>query len=48
MKKFLIITETGSNIIYCEDFYKAVDESYNNHTEFDHIIAIIRIPDEYL
>ena len=47
MKEFLIITVTGSYRIYCEDFLKAVEESYNNHTEWDDIMAIVRIPEEY-
>ena len=43
MKEFLIITKDKTYKIYCDDFYKAVEESYSNCTERDDIIAIVNL-----
>ena len=43
MKEFLIITKYRTYKIYCEDFYKAVEEAYDNHTEWNDIIAIVNL-----
>ena len=45
MKKFLIITTYGKRIIECEDFYKAVEEAYDDHTGYEDVVAIILISD---
>jgi len=46
--KFLIVDMDGnfSRIIEASDIEDALQKSYNVHTVFDHIQAIIRLPDD--
>ena len=45
--KFLIITNNGnSSIIETEDILSAVEESWNSHYGYDHILSVTRLEDE--
>ena len=44
--KFLIITRFGSTIIEADDFDKAVDNAYDDHTGYRDVKAIVKLPDD--
>lgn len=44
--KFLIITFYDSYVIEADDMSDAVERSYNNHTEFNHIQAVVKLPED--
>ena len=44
--KFLILTNYGSRIIEAEDFDDAVDNACDNHTGYDDVNAIIKLPND--
>ena len=44
--KYIIIREYGENIIEAEDIENAVYASYDTHTGYDDIVAIVRIKEE--
>ena len=44
--KFIIITNYGSRIIEAEDFAQAADETYDDHTGYRDVQAIVKVPDE--
>lgn len=44
--KFLIITRFGSTIIEAEDFEKAAEYAYDDHTGYRDVEAIVKLPDD--
>ena len=44
--KFVVITYYTTRIIEADDIGDAVEKSYNNHSGFADILAIVRIPEE--
>lgn len=44
--KFLIISRNGSKIIEAEDFEKAVYQACDDHTGYDYVWAIVKLPEE--
>lgn len=44
--KFLIVTHFGSKVIDAEDFAEAVEKVYDNHTGYEHVEAIVKLPNE--
>lgn len=48
MKRFLIITNWSNPylIVEAEDISEAVEQGFDTHTKFDHILAVIELPDE--
>lgn len=44
--KFVVLDKYGeSNIVEAEDIMDAVEQSYNNHYEYSHIIAVVKAED---
>ena len=46
MEKFIVITKYDAYITEAIDFEDAVVEAYNNHTGYDDVQAIVRVPEE--
>jgi len=46
MNKYLILHNYGSYVIEAEDLGQAVEEAWSNHTGYDDINAIIKLPAE--
>lgn len=46
--KFLIVTKHGTRIEEAEDIAVAADKSFDNHTGFKDVIAVVRMPDDEL
>ena len=44
--KFLIITRYGSRVIEAEDFERASNEAYDDHTGYRDVEAIVKLPDD--
>lgn len=44
--KFIVIEKYGSRIVEAEDISEAVEQAYNNHYGFDHILGIVSIPED--
>ena len=45
--KFIIITKDyGSFIVEAEDFAQAAEMAYDNHTGYNNVQAIVKMPDE--
>lgn len=48
MKRFLLITTWSDPhlIVEAEDISEAVEIGYNNHSKYDHILAVVELPEE--
>ena len=44
--KFVVFGFYGSYVIEAKDFEEAVAIAYNNHTGYDDVYGIIKIPEE--
>mgnify|MGYP003313085329 CR=1 FL=1 len=46
MEKFLIIEKDGQYVVEAEDLEDAVQETYNNHTGYRDVQAVVRLEAE--
>ena len=44
--RFIIMTKNMSCTVEAEDFEEAVALAYDNHTKYNDVYGIVRIPDE--
>ena len=44
--KFVIMTTYGSYVIESDDIEDALSNAYDNHTGYDNVVGIVRVPDE--
>ena len=44
--KYIIVKIYGSSVVDVEDLEAAVSEAYNNHTGYDDVLAIVKVPED--
>lgn len=45
--KFTVIDRFGNaKVVEAEDIYEAIDQRYNNHYGYDHILAVAKVEEQ--